>query len=45
MIGLIENGGDGVSSGREALKTLQIIIGFLKSNQQEGRLIPIPEID
>ena len=45
LIDLIEHDGEGVSSGREALKTLQIILGFLKSNQQGGRLIPIPEFD
>lgn len=44
-IGLIERGGEGVSSGREARKTLQIILGFLKSHQEGGKLVPVPEAD
>ena len=45
MIGLIERGGEGVSSGREARKSLQIILGFLKSHQEGGKLVPVPEAD
>ena len=45
MIGLIEGGGESVSSGREARKTLQIMVGFLKSQQEGGRLVPVPETD
>ena len=33
LVGLIENGGDGTSSGREARKTVQIMVGFLESHQ------------
>ena len=39
MIGLIENGGEGVSTGREARKTVQILTGFLKSQQAGGALV------
>ena len=39
LINLVENGGAGVSSGREARKTVQIMTGFLQSNQDESRLV------
>ena len=42
MIDLIENGGAGVSSGREARKTVQVMEGFVRSSHQGGRLIPVP---
>ena len=42
MIDLIQNGGNGVSSGREARKTVQIMEGFVQSNHQGGQLIPVP---
>ena len=42
---LIENGGESVSSAREARKTLQVMVGFLKSNQEGGRLVTVPESD
>ena len=42
LIGMIENGGDGVSSGREARKTVQIMVGFLKSQQEGSRLVDVP---
>ena len=42
MIGLIENGGEGVSSGREARKTVQIMTGFLKSQQAGSSLVDVP---
>ena len=45
LIGLVERGGEGVSSGREARKTLQIILGFLKSHQEGGKVVPVPEMD
>ena len=42
LVGLMENGGDGTSSGREARKTVQIMVGFLESHQQGSRLIDVP---
>ncbi|MCL0099726.1 Gfo/Idh/MocA family oxidoreductase [Dehalococcoidia bacterium] len=42
IINLIENGGTGISSGQEARKTIQIVEGFVQSNYQGGRLIPVP---
>ena len=43
LIGLIENGGEGVSTGREARKTVQILTGFLKSQQAGGALVDVSE--
>lgn len=43
IINLIENGGTGISSGQEARKTVQIVEGFVQSNYQGGRLIPVPK--
>ena len=43
MIDRIENGGDGVSTAREARKTVQIMTGFLKSHAQGNRLVDVPE--
>ena len=43
LIGLIENGGEGVSTGRDARKTVQIMTGFLKSQQAGGALVDVPE--
>ncbi len=42
MFDLIERGGESVSSAREARKTLQILLGFLKSHQQGGKLVDVP---
>ena len=42
LVGLMENGGDGTSSGREARKTVRIMVGFLESHQQGSRLIEAP---
>jgi predicted dehydrogenase len=42
MIDRIENGGDGVSTAREARKTVQIMTGFLKSQHEGGRLVDVP---
>jgi len=41
LIGLIENGGEGVSTGRDARKTVQIMTGFLKSQQAGGALVDV----
>ena len=43
LIDVIENGGESVSSGREARKTLKIMLGFLRSQQEGSRLIDLPE--
>ena len=43
LIGLIEKGGTGVSPAREARKTVQIMMGFLKSEQEGSRLVDVPE--
>ena len=42
LIGLIEKGGTGISSGREARKTVQAMVGFLKSHQAGSRLVEVP---
>ena len=42
LVGVIENGGEGVSTAAEARKTLQILLGFLKSQQEGGRLVDVP---
>lgn len=43
LIGIVENGGTGVSSAREARKTLQIITGFLRSHQEDSRLVSLAD--
>ncbi len=42
MIDAIENGVTGVSTATEARKTLQIMLGFLKSHQDGNRLVDVP---
>ena len=42
LIDVIENGGTPVSSAREARKTVQIILGFLKSQQAGSSLVDVP---
>ena len=42
LIEVIENGGTGVSTAVEARKTLQIMLGFLKSHQHGNRLVDVP---
>ena len=42
LIDVIENGGAGVSTATEARKTLQIMLGFLKSQQEGNRLVDVP---
>jgi predicted dehydrogenase len=42
MINRIEHGGDGVSTAREARKTVQIMSGFLKSHYQGGKFVDVP---
>ena len=41
LIGVIENGGEGVSTAVEARKTLRIMLGFLKSQQEGSRLVDV----
>ena len=42
LIDMIENGSTGVSSGIEARKTVRIMMGFLKSQQEESSLVNVP---
>ena len=42
LIGVIENGGEAVSPAAEARKTLRIMLGFLKSQQEGSRLVDVP---
>ncbi len=42
MMDVMENGETGVSTAVEARKTLQIMLGFLKSHQQGSRLVDVP---
>jgi len=42
LVDILENGGTSISSAREGRKTVQIMEGFLKSQQEGGRLIDIP---
>ena len=41
IISLIEHGGEGVSMGIEARKTVQIMMGFLNSNHSGSVLIDV----
>ena len=41
LIDVIENGGSGISTAVEARKTLQIMLGFLKSQQEGSRLVDV----
>ena len=43
LIDMIENGGESTSPSREARKTVQIMLGFLKSNQNGSRLVDVPQ--
>jgi predicted dehydrogenase len=43
LVGLIENGGQGVSTGREARKAVQIMTGFLKSQQAGSALVDVDD--
>lgn len=43
IIDMIERGGESVSPAREARKTIQIMMGFLKSHQEGSRLVNVPE--
>lgn len=42
LISIIENDGVSISSGEEARKTVQIMVGFLQSHTNGSRLIDIP---
>ena len=42
LIDIIENGGDSVSPAREGRKTVQIMEGFLKSQQAGCRMVDVP---
>ena len=43
LIHVLENGGDLVSSGREARKTLEIMLGMLRSHQEGNRRVDMSE--
>ena len=43
LIHVLENGGDLVSSGREARKTLEIMLGMLRSHQEGNRRVEMSE--
>ncbi len=42
LIDMIEHGGESVSSPQDARKALRILLGFLESHQQGGRLVDVP---
>ena len=44
LISIVENGGgEGVGSGQESRKVVQIMTGFLKSHQEGSRLVEVPQ--
>ena len=42
LIDIIEHGGQSISSPQDARMALQVLLGFLKSHQQGGRLVKVP---
>ena len=42
LIDIIERGGESISSPRDARRALRILLGFLDSHQQGGRLVGVP---
>ena len=42
LIDIIEHGGESISSPRHARMALRILLGFLASHQQGGRLVEVP---
>ena len=42
LIDIIEHGGESISSPRHARMALRILLGFLESHQQGGRLVEVP---
>ena len=42
LVSIIEQGGESVSSPRDARMALRILLGFLDSHQQGGRLVDVP---
>ena len=42
MLDVVEAGATSISPAREARKTLQIMLGFLKSHQEGSRLVDVP---
>ncbi|MBM3932942.1 MAG: Gfo/Idh/MocA family oxidoreductase [SAR202 cluster bacterium] len=42
MFDILEKGGQSISSATEGRKVLQIMLGFLKSHQEGGRLVTVP---
>lgn len=43
LVDIIENGGESISSPHDARMALQILLGFLESHRQGGRLVDVPE--
>ena len=42
LIDIMEHGGESISSPQDARRALQILLGFLESHQQGGRLVDVP---
>lgn len=42
LIDIMETGGTGISTATEARKTIQIILGFLRSEQEGNKLVGVP---
>ncbi len=42
LVNIIEHGGESISSPRHARMALRILLGFLESHQQGGRLVGVP---
>jgi hypothetical protein len=42
LVELLEKGGEPISPGREAMKTVEIMIGFLESQRQGNSKVNIP---
>ena len=41
LVNIIEHGGESISSPRDARMALRILLGFLESHQQGGRLVEV----
>lgn len=42
LVHLLESRGNPISPGKEALKTVEVIIGFLESQRQENSKVTVP---
>ncbi|MXY42578.1 MAG: Gfo/Idh/MocA family oxidoreductase [Dehalococcoidia bacterium] len=43
LVDIMEHGGESISSPQDARVALQILLGFLESHRQGGRLVDVPE--